>query len=1120
MQYNVETDEEVKETSSTPDFKLLFESAPGLFLVLKPDLTIVAVSDAYLEATMIKREKVLNKGIFEIFPDNPDDPSATGVSNLKASLYRVLQNKESDSMAVQKYDIRKSESEGGAFEERYWSPINSPVFDDNYDLKYIIHRVEDVTEFMQLKQKGSKQEELIKTQRSEVDKKEAEIFIRAQELQEVNKKLREAERIKSEFFANVSHELRTPLSLIIAPLETLLSDAKAIAEDKLNLLLTINNNALRLLQMVNGLLDFSKLEAGKMQVNREPVDISILTNSVLNDFLPLMEQKGLKNEVLMNIPQNYVMIDRYLYERILFNLLSNAVKFTEPGGKVILRLGLGNEMLHLEVEDTGIGIPESEIPKLFNKFYQIEGSSTRRFEGSGLGLALVKEFTEMLGGKVGVKSTLGKGAVFSVDLAAPFSITPSLIGEIEQDKIPALKIPQPGNFFQEKQTHKKAHKESDLKVLIAEDNVELATYIESLISDYCQTQIAKDGKIALEIVEAWQPDMVLSDIMMPEIDGFTVCSNIKSDKKTAETVVVLVTSLTHREAMIKGWESGADEYLFKPFHPNELVTRVRSLLKMIKHRKEAREALVRSEQKFRSLLESSPDAIVMVNSNGEIIFVNKQVQSWFYYEPEEIVGKLVEILIPDRFKKIHPEHRKNFMANPVSRPAGINLNLFGRRKDGSEFPVDISLTPYGEGSEMNVAASIRDITLRKRAEIEYKFLAESSKVLAESLNYLDSLKKISNLVVPFIADCCVVLVLERNKIVAKATTHCELSKETILKQVGSFFDQKQESPLSAYEILGQNPIIIEDVSETILRMVAVNEEHFILIKGLEAKSFISVPLRARGKIIGILALSMCESNRHFTKDDLKFAEATAIRFAMALDNARLYGDAQNAVKAREDILAIVSHDLKNPLGTIRSGNQLLGKLISKYVEHEQLEKIITSVDKSSRYMEMLISDLLDFSKIEAGTLRLRSVDHPINKILEDLSESFQYLANEKFILLQFEIPTVSLKLKCDPERIKQILVNIVGNAIKFTPEHGKVVVNLKEEDNAFLFSVNDTGPGVPKDVISHLFEKYWQARKTAHMGTGLGLFITKALVEAHGGKIWVESEEGKGAAFYFSIPKK
>ncbi len=566
-----------------PDFQTIFDSLPGIYLVLKPDFTMVAANEARLKATMTTREGSLGKNLFDLFPDNPDDPAATGVANLKASLQRVLQTKQADTMAVQKYDIPK---ERGGFEARYWSPMNSPVLDEKGEVAYIVHRVVDVTDFIRLKQEGAEQSKLTEELKAQVQKTETEIYLRAQEIQEANQKLLELDRLKTDFFANVSHELRTPLTLILAPLEALLSD-KALSENPpaLGMVQTVHNNAVRLLQMINGLLDFSKVSAGKTEVHREAVNILDLTRSLFWDFRPVMDQKKIQADISADAPKPFVEMDRYLYERILFNLLSNAVKFTPAGGKVTLRLEAGDGKLTLSVSDTGIGISAKDQERLFQKFHQVEGSATRRFEGTGLGLALVKEFGQLLGGDIRLSSEPGKGSTFTLTCQAPEAKTPL---ELLEDSAPARRPPAAAVPAGLTPIAKTNDENTDLpKILVAEDNPELRAFIAALLSPFCRVKTADDGVEALDLARRWKPDLVLSDVMMPGMSGFQLVQEMKKNRETSSIPLVLLTAMTSRESMMKGWEAGADDYLFKPFHPKELEARVKSILSGLEWRRKS-----------------------------------------------------------------------------------------------------------------------------------------------------------------------------------------------------------------------------------------------------------------------------------------------------------------------------------------------------------------------------------------------------------------------------------------------------------------------------------------------------------------------------------------------------
>ena len=345
---------DVRSVLKTPDFRVLFESSPGLYLVLTPDLYIVAVSEAYLHATMTVREEILGRHLFDVFPDNPGDPGATGVGNLSASLQRVIASLHPDVMAVQKYDIRRPVSEGGGFEERYWSPVNSPVLGADGELEYIIHRVEDVTAFVRLKQEGGKQNELNDALRRRADEMESEIYLRAQQLAATNDQLRgaqqalaagnqelqkrnedveRADRLKSEFLASMSHELRTPLNAIIGFSDLLAEQAGGpLSEKQQRFLGHVRSGARHLLELINDILDLSRIEAGRLELRPESFLAADVMAEILATIQPVAQAKQI--EFHNHLPPDLaVFADRIRFKQILYNLLSNAVKFTPQGGR-------------------------------------------------------------------------------------------------------------------------------------------------------------------------------------------------------------------------------------------------------------------------------------------------------------------------------------------------------------------------------------------------------------------------------------------------------------------------------------------------------------------------------------------------------------------------------------------------------------------------------------------------------------------------------------------------------------------------------------------------------------------------------------------------------------------
>jgi signal transduction histidine kinase len=397
-----------------PDFRLLFEGAPGLYLVLTPDLKIVAVSEAYLRATMTKRAEIIGRALFDVFPDNPDDPAATGVANLRASLDRVRAQRVPDTMAVQKYDIRRPESDGGGFEERFWSPTNSPVLDADGELAYIIHRVEDVTEFVRLKTIGSELG-------TRAEQMEAEVYLRAQEVAEANRHLAQlAARLETSnqelesFSYSVSHDLRAPLRVIDGFSLALLEDhGKSLPPEGQELLTRVRQQAQRMAQLIDDLLEFSRL--GRKPLDVASVDLAALARTVVQDLGQANTDRKLAVTVGQLPP---TMGDRALLRQVLTNLIGNAFKFTRqrPDAQVEIGWREDNGECVYYVKDNGAGFDMRYASKLFGVFQRLHPAAD--FEGTGVGLALVQRIVHRHGGRIWGEGRVNEGATFSFTLSA------------------------------------------------------------------------------------------------------------------------------------------------------------------------------------------------------------------------------------------------------------------------------------------------------------------------------------------------------------------------------------------------------------------------------------------------------------------------------------------------------------------------------------------------------------------------------------------------------------------------------------------------------------------------------------------------------------------------------
>jgi PAS domain S-box-containing protein len=537
-----------------PDFRALFESAPGLYLVLDPDFRIVGVSDAYAAATMTRREEILGRGIFDVFPDNPDDPSATGESNLRASLERVRQRRVPDTMAVQKYDIRRPDEEGGGFEVRYWSPFNSPVLDDRGQLQYIIHRVEDVTEFVRLKQRGSEQEAVATELRERAEKMEAEILRRSVELQEMNKELRAANEAKNQFLSRMSHELRTPLSAVLGFSELLgLADLDGEKREWSSM---IHKAGEHLLELVDEVLDISRLESGDLSISLEAVTLEPLLEETLELVRPLADSRNVViHPVKLVAGSGYVFADKQRVKQVLINLLANAIKYNREGGEVrIAAEPLASDRLRISVEDTGHGIEEAALERLFVPFERLDAATTG-VEGTGLGLALSRTLVEAMGGSLGVESTPGSGSTFWIELGRG---EPAAVTDVGEEAHPIL---AERSYASEK------------SLLYIEDTVANIRLIEEILHSRPSVRLlpAMMGQLGLELAREHQPDLILLDLHLPDVGGDKILEQLRADERTRDIPVVMLSADATKRSAGPLLEAGARAYLTKPIGVRDLL---------------------------------------------------------------------------------------------------------------------------------------------------------------------------------------------------------------------------------------------------------------------------------------------------------------------------------------------------------------------------------------------------------------------------------------------------------------------------------------------------------------------------------------------------------------------
>lgn len=544
---------------STDHFQALFESSPASFLILLPDVdfTIVAATEDYLRDTLTKREDIVGRPLFEVFPDNPDAPESHSTRLLAESFRRVIATKSVDTMALLRYDILKPD--GSGFEQRYWRPVNKPTLSPDGKILYIVHRAQDITDFVQLiaeNKAHEKEREELTAQKmimeKEVEYRSTALAAMNAELSSTNEKLKqytdqmqEEVRRKDEFLAMLAHELRNPLAPIASAADLLslghLDETRIKQTSGI-----IRRQVKHMTGLVDDLLDVSRVTRGLVTLEKTKLDAKRIFHDAVEQVRPLIEAR--RHRLAVHTPPDsaFVLGDIKRLVQVVTNLLTNAAKFTPQGGEIVLSMEVDDSNIKIAVSDNGVGMAPQFQARAFELFMQAPQTSDRSQGGLGIGLALVKSLMELHGGGVTVHSDgAGKGCRFVVYLPHLTEKESSTNHEPQ-----ALNPAAPGKA---------------LRVMIVDDNADAAEMLAALIEALGhQVIVEHHARRALERVASEVPDVFLLDIGLPDIDGNELSRRLRMHPETADVILIAVTGYGQESDRERSLAAGFDHHLVKP----------------------------------------------------------------------------------------------------------------------------------------------------------------------------------------------------------------------------------------------------------------------------------------------------------------------------------------------------------------------------------------------------------------------------------------------------------------------------------------------------------------------------------------------------------------------------
>jgi signal transduction histidine kinase/DNA-binding response OmpR family regulator len=618
------------------------------------------------------------------------------------------------------------------------------------------------------------------------------------------------------------------------------------------------------------------------------------------------------------------------------------------------------------------------------------------------------------------------------------------------------------------------------------------------------------------------PDLVILDVKLPDIDGYEVAARIRANPATRLLPVLhLSANLVGVEARARGLESGADGYLAQPVEPAELLANVRAILRARRAERELRLSLEQNSV----ILKNIADAVTAQDATGRVVYANDAaLRILGYADTSDFVSANAAALL-DQFEMLGEDGRPFDPAQLPGRrvldgaPEASAVVRWRRRSTRDDRWTVVRARPvHDEHGRVLLAINIlHDVTERRRTEQRMAMLSEVGTVLTSSLDYDETIERVVRLMVPRLGEWSVLHVIDGDE-VRWTGCHAKPDFDARLRELS-----QNRVPLARRNLLpetlytGQAQHLSYDDDAMARRVDQPDGAAFV--RSLGTRSAICAPLVLRGVTVGALSVMSGQPER-YGDDDLRLLEEVTHRAALAVDNARVYRQAHRAAELRRDLVAVVAHDLKNPLNAIAMAATLLSKSAAPGSDGDRARRQSQIVSRATDRMNRLIHDLLDVSAIDAGRLEIDKGPCPVGPLVTDALEALQPLAQEKQVTLERAVgPDIdALSVECDRERVLQVFSNLVGNAIKFSDTGRRVRVSAERDGDRVCFAVTDEGPGIAPEHLPHLFDHFWRVRGRKRDGTGLGLWIVKGLVEAHGGTVAVDTKPGSGSTFSFTLP--